>query len=370
MNHQTMYMIDMSIPVYNQIITDEDAKMVYESVKSGFVTQIGSYVSKLEEVFSKKFKRHAVTCSNGTTALHLAILALNLDGATIAVPSCVFASVAFAPIYAGCNLEFVEMDMDTWNFDLNSLEKLCKQKRIDAFIAVHNYGNPYDYFSLKQLSDKYEFYIIEDACEALGSVYEDRLAGNMGDISVFSFFGNKIITGGEGGILLIDDVKIVDRIKLLRSQAVQRDATSDRFNHIEIGYNYRITNMQASLIFSQFNRLEETVSKCHTVAKMYKEKLSDNFIFQKILNNAIPNWWMVSIMTNIENGRNVIENALNLFDIDSRPIFRDLRSMKPWGNTHNVGKLFQSGITLPSGPNLDEQQVDKICSVLQKVLKK
>lgn len=362
----------MGIPVYSQIITEEDAKAVYEAVQSGFITQAGSCVAELEKVFSERFKRRAVSCSNGTTALHLAILALNLEGATIAIPSSVFAAVAFAPTYAGCQIEFIEMDNDTWNFDLDSLEDTCKRKRIDAVIAVHNYGNPYDYFGLKELSEKYKFYIIEDACEAIGSAYKGRMAGNMGDISVFSFFANKVITGAEGGIILADDEKVIDRIKLLRSQAVQRNpeltakkySQSDRFNHVEIGYNYRITNMQAALILSQFKRLDGTVGKCRKIARMYQEKLDNNFIFQKVLDGAVPNWWMTSVRLDTINGQFIMGKALDRYNIDSRPVFQDLRSMKPWGGSLNPGELYQRGITLPSGPGLTEEQMDRVCEAL------
>jgi len=183
------------IPVYNPIFTEDDAKAVYDVVISQFVTHIGSETKQLENIFKNEYyRKYALACSNGTAALHLALVGLNLERKTIAVPACSFAAVGFAPAYVNCKTVFIDADQRTWNMDLGLLEEECKKQRIDAVIAVHNYGNVYDYNKLKELSDRYKFFIIEDACEAMGSWYGDYESGRLGDVSVFSFYGNKMLS--------------------------------------------------------------------------------------------------------------------------------------------------------------------------------
>ena len=359
----------MKIPVYNQIITTEDAECVKSTIESQFVTHIGKETNDLECKFSDYFDRkYSLLCSNGTTALHLALVALRLNNKTIAVPACAFAAVAFAPEYVNCNLIFVDVCLDTWNMNLNILEEECKKKKIDGVIIVHNYGNPYDYDRLKDMSNRYKFYIIEDACEAMGSTYKSMKAGQLGDASVFSFYGNKVITGGEGGLLLTDLEHVNERAKLFRGQALSQ---KKKFWHEDIGHNFRITNMQSSLITSQFSRIQQTLKKLKMIKKWYKQFLPKSFTFQKVIDNCKSCWWMISVINSNYTFDEISEELLK-YNIDSRPIFRTIPFMPPWIDS-NINKkypvseyLTSYGISLPSGPGLDKDNVTKICKILQK----
>lgn len=356
------------IPVYNQIITDSDAEAVKQTVKSQYVTHIGQETKQLEKSLCSRFnRRFSLSCSNGTTALHLALVALRLEGKTIAVPACAFAAVAFAPAYVNCNTIFIDVCMDTWNMNLDLLEEECKKKNIDGVIAVHNYGNPYDYHRLHELSLRYKFYIIEDACEAMGSEYYDKKAGTLGDVSIFSFYGNKVITGGEGGALLTDLEHVNERSKLFRGQALSKNK---RFWHEDIGHNFRITNMQSSLILSQFNRFKETLDKLRKVKDVYDEYLPQGISAPRVLHNCSSCWWMISIVHH-RLTYDEMHDALAMEGIDTRPVFRTLPYMPPWIEQNKSKKypvsqyLEKHGITLPSGPGLTHNTIRDVCQILK-----
>jgi perosamine synthetase len=360
------------IPVYNQIFTDEDAKAVYNVVKSQFITQASPEVDKLEENFKKLTgRKHAISCSNGTTALHLALLSTNLGRKNIAIPACCFVAVAFAVEYIKANPIFIDADIDSWNMDLNILEQKCKSYKIDAVIAVHNYGNPIDMIGLIKLSNQYKFKIIEDGCEALTSYVAGKPVGSFGEVSVFSMYGNKLLSSGEGGMILTDDNKIADKCKLLRGQAQQ---PGKRFWHCDIGYNYRITGMQAALANSQINRIEETSNKLIQIAETYSDLLCKKFRIQKSFYGFgfRNSWWMFSIMNESDTDfYNTASKILNSLGYDSRPVFPPVPLMPPWSHFEFVEndfpiavKLWKQGITLPGGPGLSISEVTKIAKAL------
>lgn len=360
------------IPVYNPIFTEDDAKTVYDVVMSQFVTHIGPETSELERTFKDEYRRKFVlSCSNGTAALHLALVALNLEGKTIAVPACAFAAVGFAPAYVKCDTVFVDVDQRTWNMDLGLLEEECKKKRIDAVIAVHNYGNAYDYTKLKYLSDKYKFYIIEDACEAMGARHADMESGTLGDISIFSFYGNKMISGGEGGMLLTDLEFANERACLFRSQALSK---KQRFWHEAIGHNFRITNMQSALILSQYKRKSHLIDRAKSLSNVYINNIPNSLNVQEPDGSGLHCWWMFSVIhLQKPNFYEIASNVLKENGYDSRPIFRPMPLMPPWSykerhNRYPVAEfLSDRGITLPSGPGLDHNEVIKICEILKDI---
>ena len=358
------------IPVYNQVFTNEDAEAVHNVVKSQFITQASPEVEKLENNFKRLTgRKHAISCSNGTTALHLALLSTNLGNKNIAIPACCFAAVAFAVEYVKSIPIFIDVDINTWNMNLDILEQKCKISKIDAVIAVHNYGNPLDMDKLVTMSNKYGFIIIEDGCEALTSKISKSDIGSFGKASIFSMYGNKLISCGEGGIILTDDDYVVDRCKLLRGQAQQ---PGKRFWHCDIGYNYRITGMQAALANSQINRIKETSAKLIEIADTYMNNIPKWLKYQHSPIGGHNSWWMFSILN--ESDPNYYETAskiLNSLGYDSRPIFPPVPLMPPWYHhefTENdfpvAVKLWKQGITLPGGPGLEISEVIKISKAL------
>jgi perosamine synthetase len=358
------------IPVYNQIFTDDDAKAVYDIVKSQFITQASPEVEKLENNFKKLTDRkHAISCSNGTTALHLALLSTNLENKKIAIPACCFAAVAFSVEYVRSIPIFIDADINSWNMNLDILDNKCKMMKIDAVVAVHNYGNPVDMVRLIEMSNKYGFKIIEDGCEALTAKVDSKNIGSFGEVSVFSMYGNKLISSAEGGMILTNDDKIADKCKLLRGQAQQ---PGKRFWHCDIGYNYRITGMQAALANSQINRIDETSKKLTSIADTYISLLGDKFKFQKSPNGGHNSWWMFSILDESDyDYYNTASKILNSLGYDSRPIFPPIPLMPPWEHhEYNENdfpiavKLWRQGITLPGGPGLDIDEVTRISKAL------
>ena len=360
------------IPVYNPIFTEDDAKAVHDVVMSQYVTHIGKETALLEETFEKDYNRkYALACANGTAALHLALVALNLEGKTIAVPACAFAAVGFAPAYVNCKTMFIDVDQNTWNMDLGLLEEACKKTRIDAIIAVHNYGNTYDYPKLRGLQDKYKFFIIEDACEAMGAWYGDTEAGKLGDVSVFSFYGNKMVSGGEGGMLLTNLDHADDKACLFRSQALSK---KKRFWHEAIGHNFRLTNIQSALILSQYKRKWDLVHRAKEVAECYKKYLSSDVIMQEEAPNVTHCWWMISVVHRQKpHFYNIASEILKEAGYDSRPVFQPMPLMPPWieqekNNSYpNAEFLADRGISLPSGPGLDMAEIPKICKILNEI---
>jgi len=360
------------IPVYNQIFTEEDAQAVYKSVINQFVTYLGDETKQLESTFKLMTgRKHVITCSNGTSALHLSLLSNELNGKNVAVPACTFAAVGFACAHANCRTYFVDVNLNDWNINIPELDKLCKKVNIDAVIAVHNYGNPYNYDALNELSKKHNFIIIEDACEALTASIDSRPAGNFGNTSVFSFYGNKIVSGGEGGILVTDDQKVADLALLFRGQAQSKHR---RFWHEAIGHNYRITNMQSALIVSQLKRLDHTKKLIDEIANDYLEFLPSYLKIQTTLPHAIPSWWMMSIR-NPKDPQFYLKASNYLKDngFDTRPVFPPMPLMPPWENENNkldypnAIELHNTGITLPSGPGLDRNNIHKICELLRQL---
>ncbi len=359
------------IPVYNQIFTDDDAKAVQDAVKSQFITQASPEVDKLEDNFKRLTgRRHAISCSNGTTALHLALLSTNLERKNIAIPACCFVAVAFAVEYVKANPIFIDADIDSWNMDLNILERKCKLCKIDAVIAVHNYGNPIDMIRLTELSLKYGFKIIEDGCEALTSIANYKPVGSFGEASVFSMYGNKLISCGEGGMILTNDDKIADRCRLLRGQAQQ---PGKRFWHCDIGYNYRMTGMQAALANSQIKRIKNTSFKLIQIAETYARLFGDKFITQKTpFFGHFNSWWMFSIFNKSDSDYyEKTSKRLSACGYDSRPIFPPIPLMPPWSHhelTENdfpvAVKLWKQGITLPGGPGIEITEVEKIAKII------
>lgn len=357
-------------PVYNQVFTSEDAEAVKKVIESQFITQASPEIDKLEENFKKLTgRKYAVSCSNGTTALHLALLSTNLENKNIAMPACCFAAVAFSIAYVKSNPVFIDVDIDTWNINLDALEQKCKISKVDAVIAVHNYGNPIDMNRLMGMSNKYNFKIIEDGCEALTSKVGDKRVGSFGEVSVFSMYGNKLISCGEGGMILTDDEIVANKCKLLRGQAQQ---PGKRFWHCDIGYNYRMTGMQAALANSQIDRIETTASKLNLIAEIYIDLLGDRYQFQKIIPNGHNSWWMFSILKNSDpDFYNNASKVLGSLGYDSRPIFPPIPLMPPWNHlefTENdfpvAVKLWKQGITLPGGPGIDINEVIEISKAL------
>lgn len=258
------------IPVADPYVTEDDVKAVAEAVRNKRLSQ-GMYVERFEKAFSNYLKsRQALAVTNGTAALHLALLSIDVkSGDEVIVPSFTFIASSNSILYVGAKPVFVDIDPHTFNIDPQKIEKAVTSKT-KAIIVVHYGGQPADLSPISEIAEKHGVPVIEDAAEAHGAKYKNRLAGSIGLIGCFSFYPNKNMTTGEGGIVVTNDNLIAEKIRLLRSHG-----QDSRYHHITIGYNYRMTDIQAALGAVQLRRLDWVLRKKEEAARYYTELLSD-----------------------------------------------------------------------------------------------
>jgi perosamine synthetase len=262
----------LKIPFADPYITDEDVKAVAESVKEKHLSQ-GKNVQRFEDEFAKYLGvKHAVAVCNGTAALHTALAAINVKlSDEIVVPSFSFISTANCALYQGAKPVFVDIDPSTYNIDPNKIEEKITEKT-KAIIPVHYAGQPADMDSIREIAQKYDLYIIEDAAEAHGALYKGKKIGSLAELACFSFYPNKNMTTGEGGIITTNNDELSEKIRMIRSHG-----QDERYHHVILGYNYRMTDMQAALGIVQLRRLDWVIKKKAAKATYYDRRIKDMF---------------------------------------------------------------------------------------------
>lgn len=357
------------LPVYDAQFTEEDAQAAANAVRSGILSSFGTEVKNLETDFASYVgTKHALTCTSGTTALYLALAPIIRPGDVVAVPTCSYAATAFAAIHLGAQVEFIDADLGTWNMDLDALEKACQTKKITAVIAVYNYGNPLDMDRLIDIANKYGLYVVEDACEALAATYDGKRVGSFGNVGVFSFYGNKTISCGEGGMVVTNDDNITDRIKLERGQGQD---PKRRFWHLIPGWNFRMTNLQAAVVNSQFARIDDILKRKREVVERYRDHLNADLLWQTVPSKGEHCYWMVSVRHWKLGWYQEASKYLADRGIETRPIFPPIHKMPAtYQDIHapNAELIWDTGITLPSGIGLTNDQIDHICDVVNQIV--
>lgn len=357
------------IPVAEPLLGDKELAYVTDCVKSGWVSSLGKYVRDFESRFAAYCGvKYGVATFNGTVALHLLAATLNLGpGDEVIMPSLTFVATANAIRYTGATPVFVDSEWDTWNIDPNRVEAAITP-RTKAIIAVHLYGHPADMEPLRAIANRRDLWLIEDAAEAHGALYKGRPVGSLSDAAIFSFYGNKIITTGEGGIIVTNNQAWAERAFFLENQGRYAD---NPYFHPEVAYNYRMTNIQAAIGLAQLERIEELLAiRCRN-ADHYGERLA-----------AIPGltlpprqpwatnvYWMYSVLIQDEFGlnRDEVRAKLRQAGVDSRPFFYPVHCLPMYqtGQSLPVAEdLSRRGINLPSGATLTLEQVDYICDVI------
>lgn len=260
------------IPVNKPLLNGNEKKYLMECIDTGWISSEGPFIKQFEERFAEKIgKKYGVSVCNGTVALDVAILALGIGpGDEVILPTFTIISCASAIIKSGAKPVLVDSDPRTWNMDVTKIEEKITS-RTKAIMTVHIYGLPVDMDPIIALSKKYKLKIIEDNAEEIGQTYRGRMLGSIGDLSTFSFYSNKHITTGEGGMILTDEEEIANRCRSLKNLCFKPEK---RFVHDEIGFNYRLTNVQAALGVAQLERLDEFVVIKKKIGKMYNEMLS------------------------------------------------------------------------------------------------
>jgi perosamine synthetase len=360
------------IPVAEPIIGDKELKYVEECVKSGWVSSIGDYIYRFENCFSNFCgTKYGVSCSNGTVALHLALKAFGVgNGDEVIVPALTFIATANAVTYCNAIPVFVDAEPETWNIDPDKIEEKIT-KKTKAIIPVHLYGHPVDMDTIIDIARENKLVVIEDAAEAHGAEYKGRKVGSIGDVGCFSFYGNKIITTGEGGMITTDNEEIAERARMLRDHAMSKEK---RYWHDTIGFNYRLTNLQAALGVAQMERIEDIINIKRSNAKLYNSMLKTvaGITLPKEAEWAKSVYWMYSIL--IEDKYRISRDELIIKlkerGIDSRPFFYPIPSMPPYktANAYPVSEeLSRKGINLPSSPRLKKDDIKYIVEQIKEI---
>ncbi len=369
------------IPVNEPLVGKKELKYVSDALKTGWISSEGEYLKAFEKGFAAYVGvKHGVAVNNGTSALILALRALDLPaGSEVIMPSFTIVSCALACVYNGLVPVFVDSERDTFNADVRQVAKAIT-RRTKAIMAVHIYGHPADMGAMRALARKHKLLLIEDFAEAIGSEYKGRLCGSLGDVSCASFYANKVITTGEGGMCLTNSDALAEKMRDLRNLSHARGA---RFVHYELGHNFRMTNVQAAIGLGQLETVKARVKRKIEVAALYtkllkpleKEGLLALPVQKKWAKNT---YWMYGVLLNRERGVKAAEvmKAMGAKGVQTRPFFYPMH-LQPafkaykWFKKQSLPvseELYDYGFYLPSGLTLTGAQVKAAALALKEVL--
>ena len=359
------------IPVAEPEIGEEELQNVIEAVKSGWVSSKGPFIEEFERSFSSYINvKHGVATSNGTTALHLALVALGMGkGDKVLVPSLTFIAVANAVTYTGAEPIFIDSHPEYWCMDPSKIEeKIDSQTK--AVIVVHLYGHPCDMDGIMRIAEDHRLHVIEDCAEAHSAEYKGRKVGSLAIISCFSFYGNKIITTGEGGMCLTNNEELANKMRILRDHGMTPDK---KYWHEIIGFNYRMTNLQAALGLAQLKKLDFLINKKRWIAATYNKLLQGLTAVTPApeMSWAKSVYWLYSVLVKKALRDKVIEH-LERQGIECRPFFYPQHVLPPYnrGLTLPIAEeLSARGLNLPSGPRLSEDQIQEVVGSLSEALR-
>jgi perosamine synthetase len=361
------------IPIAEPSLGEREVELVSDAVRSGWVSSIGEYVTAFEEELASRCGvAYAIATSNGTTALHLALAVAGIGpDDEVIVPSLTFVATAAAVRYVGASPVLAESDPAHWCVDPEDAAKRITP-RTRALVAVDLYGHPADMNTLAELASEHDLVLIEDAAESLGADYRGRPAGGLGLLGVLSFYGNKLITTGEGGAVLTDDPALAERARLLRDHAMD---PKRRYWHGEIGFNYRITNMQAALGVAQLERLDEFLDRKRTIAAVYRAGLQDipGVTLQEEADWATSSWWMTTLRIDAACGvdRDEVAARLRADGVDSRPAFVPLHLL-PHLQQDSALPVAEAvgaeGLSLPSSTSLTDSELDHVIGSVHRAM--
>lgn len=364
------------IPVAAPVLAGREKEYVMDCLDSTWISSNGKYLDQFQEKFAAFCTvKHAMACCNGTVALHLALMAHDLGpGDEVIVPSLTFVATANAVTYCGATPIFVDSEPVTGNLDPAKLEELITP-RTRGIVAVHLYGHPCDMDAIHAVATKHKLFVIEDAAEAHGAQYRGRMAGSLAEIASFSFYGNKIITSGEGGVVMCDRDDLAAKMTLLKGQGMDQKR---RYWFPIIGYNYRMTNVAAAIGLAQLEMVEWHLGKRRGVALRYEALLKDvaGLTWQREQPWAKHAHWMFTIYLEgaDEARRDSVMKALAERGIETRPVFYPLHTLPPYVKGHAgrpmpvCEQMAASGMNLPTWSGMSEEDVDYVCAVLKETL--
>jgi perosamine synthetase len=358
------------IAVTNPLFDDEEIELVNECIISGWVSSGGPFVERFENMVADHCGvKFAVSCSSGTAGLHLALLTAGIGvGDEVIVPSFSFIATANAVTYTGAKPVFVDSDIQTWNIDTGKIKEAITSKT-KAIIPVHLYGHPADMDPINKLASEFNLLVIEDAAEAQGATYKGKRVGSLGEVAVFSFFGNKIITTGEGGMIVTNNKKYAEKCRLLRDHGMTKER---RYWHEVVGYNYRMTNIQAALGVAQMGKIDVIISRKKSMARKYNEQLKGvpGVITPPNMPWADSVFWIYTVLIDedaVNFNASRIMNKLKAVGIDTRPVFPPIHTQPIYNNHLNLPvseKISAMGVSLPSASDITNADIKRVCDVI------
>ncbi|MEY2843728.1 MAG: hypothetical protein RI920_1765 [Pseudomonadota bacterium] len=355
------------IPVYQPSLDGNELKYVEEAVRSTWISSRGAFLDKFESEFCRLTgTAHATAVTNGTVALHAALLALGLGASDeVIVPSFTYVASVNAIRYVGATPVFCDSESAYWQADPASLESVITP-RTKAIVIVHLYGHPAPMLEIQAIAKRHNLRIIEDCAEALGSRIGDTHVGNFGDIATYSFFGNKTMTTGEGGMVVSNDAELIARVRKIKSQGLSGDR---EYWHDMVAHNFRMTNVTAAIGCAQLERFDELLATKRQLAERYRAALSRTplrFLSEK--RGHTNGYWMVSALARSGEELTALRNHLKAQQIETRPLFPPVHLMPMYGGHEGefpkAESLSPLGLNLPSWPNLPEADFDRICEAI------
>jgi perosamine synthetase len=369
-------MDDEFLPVAAPMLVGNERQYVLDCLDSSWISSSGAYIGRFERAFAEFCGvRHAVSCTSGTAALHLAMLALGLGpGDEVLVPTLTFAATANAVRYCGATPVFVDSEPETWTMDPEQVAAKVGP-HTKGIIVVHLFGHPGNMDALQAVADRHGIFLIEDAAQAHGAEFRGRRTGSLGRLATFSFFGNKIITTGEGGMVTTDDDDLAASVRLLKSHGMDPNR---KYWFPVIGYNYRMTNVAAAIGLAQLEKADWHLERHREVANWYREHLQavPGLAWQVEQGWARHVWWLFTIV--LDDGlpveRDAVMARLAAAGIDTRPVPYPLHQLPAYqvstqGQVFPVAeRLARRGFNLPTSAGMTREQVVRVCDRLAQIV--
>lgn len=360
------------IALAQPVFRGKEKEYVNRCIDTGWISSVGEFVSKFEKEFAAYCgTKHGIACANGTVAIHMALLAKNIGpGDEIIIPNLTYIATANAVMYCGATPVFVECDEQTWNIDVKKIEEKITP-RTKGIMPVHLYGLPAEMDEIMAIAKRHNLFVLEDAAQSHGATYRGKRTGSFGELATFSFFGNKVITCGEGGMVMTNDDALADRMRLLRNQGM---SPKRRYWFETVGFNYRITNTQAAIGLAQLECIDWHIAQRKANAAHYTKRLSELSQYIQLPYSAshLENiFWLYTIVLkeDVQMERDELMKLLDQDGIETRPMFYPITNLPPYeafrGNYPITEKVAGRGMNLPSHAALKTQSIDYIAERLK-----
>lgn len=367
------YRTEVTIPVSSPYLKGNELKYVTDAVLSTWISSTGKYIEEFEKEFAAFSEcEYGVAVSNGTVALHLALTALGIgEGDEVIIPDLTFAATINAVLHANATPVIVDVEKDSWCIDPLEIQKAIT-KNTKAIIPVHIYGQPCDMDAIMGLATQHNLFVVEDCAEAHGATYRGKKVGSFGHIGCFSFFANKIITTGEGGMCVTNDVKHNSRLRLLRDHGMSKEK---RYWHEEVGFNYRMTNLQAAIGVAQMEKIDGILNERMSIGATYSRGLDGmkGLEMQKKLQDRKKVVWLYSTLIK-GNKRDAVLSELKEQGYDARPFFYSLSEMHIYHkyafSNRNSLEISSEGINLPTYVGISDEVIINVSKHIKKVIEK